>query len=131
MSSTKPHAAGADGIGSDGRVLRPNVGAGLLATLASVFSPTSLLLYLKRRSYFPTSRRLSLLLDKLPKELPSGDHAPPLVKLDLDFSAIRKEGVWPHAAPYLDAISYQLQTLEPPSPSHPHRIVRRNRFAAN
>jgi len=43
----------------------------------------------------PTSRRPSLLFDKLPKESPSGVYAPPLVTLDLDFSAIRKEGVWP------------------------------------
>jgi hypothetical protein len=43
----------------------------------------------------PTSRRPSLLFDKLPKESPSGVYAPPLVTLDFDFSAIRKEGVWP------------------------------------
>jgi len=36
-------------------------------------------------------RRVPFLINKLPKESPSGVNAPPLVKLDLDFSAIRKE----------------------------------------
>jgi hypothetical protein len=103
MSSLKhkPHAAAADGIGSDVRVMRPNVGAGLLACslarhLASVVSFFAVPWSLPSDDYAsPTSRRPSLLFDKLPKESPSGVYAPPLVTMDLDFSAIRKEGVWP------------------------------------
>ena len=93
----KPHAAAADGIGSDVRVMRPNVGAGSLARhLASVVSLSAVLATIMLP---PPSRRLYLLFDKLPKEPPSGVYAPPLVTLDLDFSAIRKEGAWswPHA----------------------------------
>jgi hypothetical protein len=75
---------------------RADVGAGLLARhhghLASV---VSFFCRLSDSYASPTSRRPSLLFDKLPKESPSGVYAPPLVTLDLDFSAIRKEGVWP------------------------------------
>lgn len=90
----KPHAAGADGIGPDMRVLRPDVGAGLLARSPPRFC-RFFLCRLSDNYASPTSRRLSLLFDKLPKESPSGVYAPPLVTLDLDFSTIRKEGVWP------------------------------------
>jgi hypothetical protein len=90
----KPDAAGADGIGHAGiAAKRADVGAGLLARSPPRFC-RFFLCRLSDSYASPTSRRLSLLFDKLPKELPSGVYAPPLVTLDLDFSAIRKEGVW-------------------------------------